>query len=133
MKSPARVPRFQVPVGLIAPGGANVLTGAGGLIGADGGFCAEAEPIVDAVATAITNANLNIIRSWIPRCPNRSTRACAAAVAKAFTCGRVMSILLKKRVQKQVNHLSVMLRESGSSSDRRVIGCAPVEKQVVLD
>jgi hypothetical protein len=105
MKSPARVPRFHVPVGLIAPAGASVLTGAGelglageltaagglvacGLIGAGGGFCAEAELIVDAVTTAITNANLNIIRSRILRCPNRSTRACPAAIAKAFTGGR---------------------------------------------
>jgi hypothetical protein len=93
-----------VPVGLIAPAGASVLTGAGelglagelttagglvagGLIGAGGGFCAEAELTVDAVATAITNANLNIIRSRIP-CPNRSTRAFPAAMAKAFTGGR---------------------------------------------
>src|SRR5229473_3437839 len=109
MKSPARVPRFHVPVGLIAPAGASVLTVAGelglaggltvagGLIVAGGGFCAEAELIVDAVVTAITNANLNIIRSRIPRCPNRSTRACPAAIAKAFTGGRVMSILLRAR------------------------------------
>jgi hypothetical protein len=49
---------------------------AGGLIVAGGGVCAEAELIVHAVVTAIINANLNIIRSRIPRCSSRSTRAC---------------------------------------------------------
>ncbi len=89
-----------MPVGLIAPAGASVLTVAGelglagGLIVAGGGVCAEAELIVHAAVTAITNANLNIIRSRIPRAVQIDQPEPVRRNSEAFACGRVMSILL---------------------------------------
>src|SRR5262245_17960044 len=56
-KSPARVPRLQVPVGLMAPSGASVLTPFGD------GDCAMAVPPIDIAMPSAAKASFNIFSS----------------------------------------------------------------------